>query len=371
MAFFNASIDEVLPARAQTVVESKSRKFARNRGSREGHGEFSDLGEGNGEVFVTGYDSMKESAEEFVGGSWLRREGFAEEELEAGEAVEGKVRDGVLGGKKVDTRGKGVAENDGVEVDTCGKGVAENITVQEENVDCEGSNSGDESLNNVHFDDSEEERDLGLGGGFSDIDKPVVKNINDEPEPSRKKNKLKKKKHRNVRVNGNILRNEGDPIDDGDQGREVRVTETFTPENVDRMHNMEEEYLSEELESCDESDCVENARPRIVSRVGRSTTYRVNTLVGRHTYGRVCGNNNAKAGWVAKAVVNRLKSNNKVTLKEVVEDIRTTYSTGITISRAFKARQIVRGVVEGDSSKQYTLLWSYSAELRRACVGNT
>ncbi|KAJ1380009.1 hypothetical protein SESBI_46390 [Sesbania bispinosa] len=156
------------------------------------------------------------------------------------------------------------------------------------------------------------------------------------------------------------------------------------PENVDGMHGMEEEYMSEELESCDESDCEENDRPRVrvaysqnceftmlVSRVGRSTTYRVKTLVGRHTCGRVFDNNNAKAGWVAKAVVNRLKSNSKVTLKEVVEDTRTTYSTGITISRAFKARHIARGVVEGDSKKQYTLLWSYSAELRRACTGNT
>ncbi|KAJ1433698.1 Transposase, MuDR, plant [Sesbania bispinosa] len=47
----------------------------------------------------------------------------------------------------------------------------------------------------------------------------------------------------------------------------------------------------------------------LVSRVGRSTTYRVKTLVGRHTCGRVFDNNNAKASWVAKAVVNRLKSN--------------------------------------------------------------
>ncbi|MCI67500.1 hypothetical protein A2U01_0088759, partial [Trifolium medium] len=58
-------------------------------------------------------------------------------------------------------------------------------------------------------------------------------------------------------------------------------------------------------------------------------------------------------------------------LTEIVAYIRIKYAVEIPACRAFKARQIARQLVEGDSSKQYSLLWSYSAELKRASSGNT
>ncbi|KAI5396920.1 hypothetical protein KIW84_062946 [Lathyrus oleraceus] len=50
-----------------------------------------------------------------------------------------------------------------------------------------------------------------------------------------------------------------------------------------------------------------------------------------------------------------------------------TFKVGMEFSslKAFKARQIGREIVEGDSSKQYSLLWSYEVELRRPSQGNT
>ncbi|CAI8619654.1 unnamed protein product [Vicia faba] len=41
------------------------------------------------------------------------------------------------------------------------------------------------------------------------------------------------------------------------------------------------------------------------------------------------------------------------------------YATKIPGCRAFKARQIARQIVEGESSKTFSLLWSYGAELRK------
>lgn len=38
---------------------------------------------------------------------------------------------------------------------------------------------------------------------------------------------------------------------------------------------------------------------------------------------------------------------------------------------AFKSMRVARQVVEGDSAKQYSILWSYDAELMRASKGNT
>ncbi|KAI5422925.1 hypothetical protein KIW84_046079 [Lathyrus oleraceus] len=60
-----------------------------------------------------------------------------------------------------------------------------------------------------------------------------------------------------------------------------------------------------------------------------------------------------------------------MTLNEVVADVRLKYGTDILGYRAFKARQLTRHIVEGDSSKQYNFLWSYGAELRRVSPGNT
>lgn len=58
-------------------------------------------------------------------------------------------------------------------------------------------------------------------------------------------------------------------------------------------------------------------------------------------------------------------------LNEVVADVRLRFGIEITSCMAFKAMQLARQVVEGDSSKQCTLLWSYGTELRRASPGNT
>ncbi|KAI5446269.1 hypothetical protein KIW84_014203 [Lathyrus oleraceus] len=57
-------------------------------------------------------------------------------------------------------------------------------------------------------------------------------------------------------------------------------------------------------------------------------------------------------------------------LNEVGADVRLRYATEIRCYRYFKAIKLARQIVEGESSKQYSLLWSYGAELRRAPSGN-
>ncbi|XP_058784016.1 uncharacterized protein LOC131658774 [Vicia villosa] len=109
----------------------------------------------------------------------------------------------------------------------------------------------------------------------------------------------------------------------------------------------------------------------LCSRVLTSTTFRIKTLYSKHKCGRQFFNKNAKAEWVAKVIVDGLKNTKNMNLNDVVIDVRLRYATEIPGYRAFKARQIARQIVEGDSSKQFNLLWSYDAELRRASPGNT
>ncbi|KAJ1399869.1 hypothetical protein SESBI_29991 [Sesbania bispinosa] len=269
--------------------------------------------------------------------------------------------------KEPPNKGKELVDEDMVQGDTGGN-----------DSDGDASDSSEDSTENIYFDDSEEDGDLGLDDGFSDIeDEMTGEKDDDQPESSTRRIKKKRLKtmkhpvheaapsdvtppsqeadsqaapiHEAALVDEDPLEHDGVPNDAN--------TEIFLPENVERIHDMEEEYISDELESGDDSDVDGGERPRYPKfreedmckefRVGRTTTYRLKTLVARHTCGRVFGNNNAKVGWVAKVIVNKMRSNNKVTLKEVVDDIRTTYSTGITISRAFKARQIAKNHCRG------------------------
>lgn len=108
-----------------------------------------------------------------------------------------------------------------------------------------------------------------------------------------------------------------------------------------------------------------------VSRVVRTHTFRVKTLVQKHTCGRVFQNKSTTSGWVTKVLVEKMKNSETFNINQVVGEIRTKFSTSITPSRAFKARKMARKIVDGDIEKQYSMIWSYSAELQRACKGNT
>jgi len=89
----------------------------------------------------------------------------------------------------------------------------------------------------------------------------------------------------------------------------------------------------------------------LVSRVGRTETFEVKTLTDEHTCPRVFNKKNAKSKWVARQILDRLKSNPHMTMNEVVDDIRSRYATSITSVTSYKARQIALAIVEGDAIK--------------------
>lgn len=110
----------------------------------------------------------------------------------------------------------------------------------------------------------------------------------------------------------------------------------------------------------------------LCSRVANSYSFEVKTVKKpAYTCGRVFNNKNAKAKWVAEKIVDKLKSNPKQTLTVIVDEMRIKYATGIKMCTAEKARYLARVVIEGNSSKQYSLLWSYSAELRKVSASDT
>ena len=106
--------------------------------------------------------------------------------------------------------------------------------------------------------------------------------------------------------------------------------------------------------------------------MGDRHTYQIKILVKDHTCGRVTKNRSAKSKWVANfVVVNKLQTNEKVTIKDIMKDMRKNYSVDITKGMAWKATQIAKRIVDGDANRQYSMVWRYAAELTRVCPGNT
>lgn len=316
--------------------------------------------------------------------------------------------------------------------------------------------SSDDSVKDVHFDDSQGERAFCLDDGFDDLVNEVPLNvsnqecaaapgnvhvgeivslvqnasdnaheagsdggkmllINNAPQKSPLKKKKKTLKKFNCEVNSlNIiipdkanlhdiddeyLTDEMDSASDVDTDGEGRppivrfnseevMTKTFKFEvgmEFSSLKQFKDAILEHSVLNSREIKFVKNDKHRcrvvckkkteyrylvFCSRVVRTTTFKVKTLKPKHTCGMVIENKNAKSKWVVKKILERMTNDNDMKLDQVIDEGRTRYSTDIPACRAFRARQIATQLVEGDSSRQYSLLWSYSAELHRASSGN-
>jgi hypothetical protein len=64
----------------------------------------------------------------------------------------------------------------------------------------------------------------------------------------------------------------------------------------------------------------------------------VKTLKPKHTCGMAIENKNAKSEWVTKKILGRMTNDNDMKLEQVIDEVRTRYSTEIPACRAFRAR---------------------------------
>ncbi|KAI5411121.1 hypothetical protein KIW84_056315 [Lathyrus oleraceus] len=85
----------------------------------------------------------------------------------------------------------------------------------------------------------------------------------------------------------------------------------------------------------------------------------------------VLNNKSASSKWVAKHVVKRMQTSDTVRIRDIIQDMRQTYSVGITVAKAWRAKLIAKKIIEGDADNQYASIWRYAEELRRVNHGNT
>ncbi|CAI8619407.1 unnamed protein product [Vicia faba] len=216
----------------------------------------------------------------------------------------------------------------------------------EENEDGEDNKSSEDSLNGIHFEDNEEERmhdfdeDMGEGAGTSGMDN-------------------------------------GDGTCQMDNGQGIHKGLTTT--EMQREHVIEDDYITYELDSGTDDDSDdgrplvirfnehENLRKEFKFKVGMefSSLKQFKKVVLEHN---VLNGRDVRFSRIdeTRVVVDKLKNNSGMKLNEVVADVRLGFAIEITRCRAFKTRQLARKVVEGDSAKKDSMLWSYGVELRRA-----
>jgi hypothetical protein len=109
----------------------------------------------------------------------------------------------------------------------------------------------------------------------------------------------------------------------------------------------------------------------LCSKVGDKHTYQIKTLNPDHMCGRVLNNIPAKSKWVANfAVVNKMQTTKKVTIRDVINDMRKNHAIGITKGMAWKEKLIAYKILDGDVDKQYGMVLRYAAKLKRVCSGN-
>ncbi|XP_058734066.1 uncharacterized protein LOC131605767 [Vicia villosa] len=95
----------------------------------------------------------------------------------------------------------------------------------------------------------------------------------------------------------------------------------------------------------------------LCSKVGHKHTYAIKTIKDTHTCARVLDNKSASSKWVAKAVVKKMRTSDKVRICDIIQDMRQNYSVGITVCRAWKAKLIAKIIIKGDADKEYANLW--------------
>ncbi|XP_014506267.1 uncharacterized protein LOC106766018 [Vigna radiata var. radiata] len=106
----------------------------------------------------------------------------------------------------------------------------------------------------------------------------------------------------------------------------------------------------------------------MASKVGSSQTFRVKTLVG-HNYGRTFGSKSASVEWIAQVLVDRFVNVAGMTVIQIIDEIKKSYSVGITYWKAGRAKKIAMDCLVGDGEGQYARLYDYVVELLRVKAG--
>ncbi|QHO43641.1 uncharacterized protein DS421_5g164420 [Arachis hypogaea] len=107
------------------------------------------------------------------------------------------------------------------------------------------------------------------------------------------------------------------------------------------------------------------------SKVGGSDCFRIKTLNGKHTCGRIYSGRLASSSWISKKIANNISIGEKMKLATVIQTIQDKYMANISVGKAYWARRKAREEVHGRAIQQYAKLRDYCTEILRANPGSS
>jgi len=269
---------------------------------------------------------------------------------------------------------------------------------EDEEVDAGGySFDEDCDVRGDRFDDSEEDRALGLEDGFGLPNNLMIEGPSTTyPDTRNEDEELLDGVEIDVDYESDSLGSSGPEASDEEKGPRY---EKFRMEQLNKKFKfkvgMEFKSLAEFKEALTEWNVlngwefkmVKNDKERIravynnkeqkfkfvvlCSQVGDQHTYKIKTWSGDHTCGKDTYNRSANSKWVTKVQLPKITCTEKIKVTDIMKDMRRNQGVGITFYRAWRAKKRAKDIIEGEDAKQYSLLWRYAAEIKRVSEGNS
>ncbi|KAI5444525.1 hypothetical protein KIW84_012962 [Lathyrus oleraceus] len=161
--------------------------------------------------------------------------------------------------------------------------------------------------------------------------------------------------------NEGVVNAEEDEHEDSDFNDESDDSDFEANGSSNVNEEMEINYGSDELGSSDPDVVNQESGPRYpgfkMDELDKSYKFKVRldfvSLDGfkEAIFEWVLNNSSTNYKWISKTVVTRMAFSDGIKIHDIVSDIRSNYSVGITMNKAWKVKQIAKALVEGDASK--------------------
>ena len=103
----------------------------------------------------------------------------------------------------------------------------------------------------------------------------------------------------------------------------------------------------------------------------KKANFRISVLYDTYTCNRSFHRRQVSAHWVAEKYVDQFRTNIYFQAKDLVAAVEQDVNVELALSKAYRARDIARGMVRGDFYEQYSKVRCYYARLRRSNSSTT
>ena len=134
-----------------------------------------------------------------------------------------------------------------------------------------------------------------------------------------------------------------------------------------RAYNLKHKYgmtLSKNEKSRVRYKCVEGCPWKVFASKDKEENFQISALYDTHTCSRSFHSRQVSAHWVTEKYVDQFQTNIEFQAKYLVATVEWDVNVELALSKAYRARDIARGMVRRDFCEQYSKVRCYYVELR-------